>query len=165
MPKQAVKQAMDQMLSKVQEFTLGEVEDVCKRLFGKLILRINSNTFKIGRYIISYGNGRWAITNELGDFRGEFFNKAAAFYYTLALVQEKFKLSDQLLIADSDVAKYNAMHQLLSKRVQQCSSEDQFALTLFICKLSACSDQLENAQRILEQAIAQAKYSNLIGKI
>lgn len=165
MPTQAIKQAMDQMLEKVQDFARVEIDDICKKLAGKVIIKLSANTFRIGRYILAYGDSFWTVTNALGDLKGQFRTKASAFHYALSMMQEKIKLADQIQHADEEVEKYSRLHEILTERIRKYKSTEQFALALFVSKLSECSHQLECAQRKLECIISQAKYSNLIGKI
>lgn len=164
MQNQVVKRAMDDMLSKVQDFTLVELSSINKKLFGNILITQGRGNVGCGRYTATKNLDHWVVKNQIGDVKGYFSLKVTAVHFMIALMKEKFKLSDGIKTADENFVKCQALYNTLFTRISQCKAADQFALMLYHSKFASASDQLDAAHEILHKAIENAKYLNLLGK-
>jgi hypothetical protein len=165
MQNQVVKQALDDMLGKVQDFTLDELHSINKKLFGDILISPGHNKIGCGRYVATKkNNDYWVVKNQLGDIKGHFSLKLTAVHFMIALMKEKFKLSDGIKSADENLIKSQILYDTLYTRLAQCKVTDQFALNLYCIKFACATEQLDAARNILHTIIEKAKYLNLIGK-
>ena len=164
MQNQAVEQAMGEMLGKLQDFAQSELNSINKKLFGDILLSRTHNNIVCGRYAVTKKNNYWIVKNQIGDVKGKFSLQLAAVHFMIALMKDKFKLSDSIKAADENLLKYQILHDTLLARLTQCDHTDQFALNLYLSKFTSAADQLANAQEILHKVLDNAKYLNLLGK-
>ena len=148
-------------IDKINYWAKSELNYIRHALDKPVLIPISNNLWIIGNYVIqNVDNHKFKVTKDKILIHTFYSKRAAIFYAALSKIKQ-YKIADELLNADTKVARLYDECEFYSKKITSKHKKDNFKLNLWFNRYQNFKMQLHPAKNDLEKTIRSAKYMKI----
>jgi hypothetical protein len=149
------------LITTVRDFAATELYMMVNAGQGNVVFPINKRNILVGRFSITYVDEQWCVRNYHNELLHSFYNKSAALYFALAMMQRRFKLADSLRASDTAFQHASTEFDIYTSKSRK--TREEFKFHLYTCKLEESKIRLRAAASEMKKSLISAKYINNAG--